>query len=95
MKPATSNLSCSWGLPRHNKITLRGKSGRGLGLGNLSNIWGSPLIFLQWQSCPLSVSAVSCWFRLQSDSILQITTTAELLQRFAKNVRSFNKRKAI
>jgi len=30
----------------HHKITPRGKSGRGLGLGKHANIWGSPLIFL-------------------------------------------------
>jgi len=32
----------------------------GLGLGKLPNIWGSPLIFLQFQRCPLSVSGASC-----------------------------------
>jgi len=31
----------------HHKITPRGKSGRGPGLGELPKIWGSPLIFLQ------------------------------------------------
>jgi len=40
----------------HHKITPRGKSGHGLGLGKLPNIWDSPLIFLQQPHCPLSVS---------------------------------------
>jgi len=31
----------------HHKITPRGKSGRGSGLGELPKIWGSSLIFLQ------------------------------------------------
>jgi len=31
----------------HHKIKPRGKSGCGPGLGELPNIWGSPLIFLQ------------------------------------------------
>jgi len=31
----------------HHKITPRGKSGPGPGLGDLPKIWGSPLIFLQ------------------------------------------------
>jgi len=30
--------------------------------------WGSPIKFLQWPPCPLSVSGASCWFR---DSISQ------------------------
>jgi len=44
----------------HHKITLRGKSGRGLELGKLPNISGSRLIFLQWPRCPFSVSGASC-----------------------------------
>jgi len=40
---------------RH-KTTPREKSGRGVGLGKLPNIWGSPLIFLQ----RLCVSGASC-----------------------------------
>jgi len=32
----------------HHKITPRGKSGRGPGLGEFDQIWGSPLIFMQW-----------------------------------------------
>jgi len=31
----------------HHKITPRGKSGHGSGLGELPKIWGCPLIFLQ------------------------------------------------
>ena len=55
----------------HNKT--RGKSGRGLGLGELPNIWGSSLIFLQRPRCPLSVSGASCLAclrRLKSSSVL-------------------------
>ena len=44
----------------HNKIAHRAKSGRGLGLGKLPNIWSSPLIFLQRLRCLLSVSGASC-----------------------------------
>jgi len=42
------------------KTTTRGKRRRGLGLGKLPNIWGTPLIFLQRPRCPLSVSGASC-----------------------------------
>jgi len=46
----------------HRKTTPTGKVGvgRGLGLGKLPYIWGSPLMFLQRPRCPLSVSGVSC-----------------------------------
>jgi len=44
----------------HDKITRRKKGGHGPWLGKLPNIWGSPLIFLQWPRCFLSVSAASC-----------------------------------
>jgi len=44
----------------HHKITPRGKSGRGHGLGKHPNIWGSPLIYLQQPRCFLSVSGASC-----------------------------------
>jgi len=43
----------------HDKTTPRGKSGRGLGLGKLLNIWGSLLIFLQRLCYPLSISRAS------------------------------------
>jgi len=36
------------------------KSGRGLELEKISNIWGSLLIFLQRLNNPLSVSRASC-----------------------------------
>jgi len=32
----------------HHKITPRGKSGRGPGLGELPKFFGPPLIFLRW-----------------------------------------------
>lgn len=44
----------------HHKITPRGKSGRGLGLMELSKIWGSPLIFLQQLKLATSNFAYSC-----------------------------------
>ena len=37
------------------------ESCRSLGLGELPNIWGSPLIFQQRPRCPLSVSGASCY----------------------------------
>jgi len=43
------------------KNTQEGKSGRGLRLGKLPDIWGFPLIFLQRLHCSLSVSGVSCF----------------------------------
>jgi len=62
MKPATSDLSCTWSLPRpiikyhqkknvgfaeaHHKFAPREKVG-GLGPGELPKILGSPIIFLQ------------------------------------------------
>jgi len=45
----------------HNKTTPREKSGRGLGLGKLPNIWCLPLIFLQRLRWPLSISGASCF----------------------------------
>ena len=45
----------------HHKIT---PSGRGLGLGEHPNIWGSTLIFLQRPRCPLSVSGASYFIYL-------------------------------
>jgi len=44
----------------HSKNHIQRKSGCALGLGKLPYIWGSPLIFLQWLHCPLSVSRASC-----------------------------------
>jgi len=59
-----SNLACNWGSPRPTiKTTTRRKSERGFGVGKLSNIWGSPLIFLQRTRCPLSISGTSCLVR--------------------------------
>jgi len=53
---------------------------RGLGLWKLPNIWGSPLIFLQRSRCPLSVSAVSCFFiRRDADSKLVLGGLSVLL----------------
>ena len=46
MKPATSDLACSWGLPPSSNPT-RSKSGCGPGLRELPEIRASPLIFLQ------------------------------------------------
>ena len=64
LKLASSNMACSWGSPRPTtKTTTRGKSGRGLRLEKLPNIWSSPLIFLQRPRCPLSVSGASCCYR--------------------------------
>jgi len=43
MKPATSNLARSWGLPKaHHKIPPRRKSGRGPGFGEFPRILGLP-----------------------------------------------------
>jgi len=52
----------------HHKITFIGKSGRGLVLGKLPYILGSPLIFLQRPRCPLSVSGASCILKFQAIS---------------------------
>ena len=46
----------------HHKATPRGKSGCGLWLGKLRNIWGSPLLSVPRLCCPLSVSGASCYF---------------------------------
>jgi len=45
----------------HHKTRTRGKSGCGLSLGKLPNIWGSPLVFLPRPRCSLSVSGASCF----------------------------------
>jgi len=42
MKPSTSNLACSWSLPRPIINPTRRKSGCDLGLGELPEIWGFP-----------------------------------------------------
>jgi len=42
MKPATSNLACSWGLPRPIMKSHLKKSVCGPGLGELPEIWGFP-----------------------------------------------------
>ena len=56
-KLATSNLASRWSSPRPTIITTtRGKSRRGLGLGNLPNIWGSPLIFLNGRTVLLALA---------------------------------------
>ena len=48
LRLATLNSVCSLGFQNaHHKITPKGKSGRGPGLGELPNILESPLIFLQ------------------------------------------------
>ena len=50
------------GFPKaHHKITPRGKSGGGLGLGKLPQILGFAIIFLQRPRCPLSVSRAFCY----------------------------------
>ena len=60
LKLATSNLARSWGWPSVTTKTItRGKSGRGLELRKLPNIWGFPLIFLQRPPCPLRISGAS------------------------------------
>ena len=51
----------------HHKNHNQRKSGRGLGLGKLPNIWGSALIFLQRPRCPLSVSTASCYFYIRHE----------------------------
>jgi len=56
------------------KTTPTGKSGRGLGLENLPNILGSPLIFLQRSPSTLSVSGSSCFTSHQQHSELQTRT---------------------
>ena len=43
----------------HHKIAHRAKSGRGLGLEKLPNIWGSLLILLQWLKLAISKLAHS------------------------------------
>jgi len=43
MKPVTSNLGCSWGLPRPIIKSHQKKSGCGPRLGELPEIWGFPL----------------------------------------------------
>ena len=42
----------------HHKITLRGKSGGSLGLGELPKILSFPIIFLQWLG--LATSNLAC-----------------------------------
>ena len=54
-----SNFKFGMQLGHHHKTTTRGKSGGGLGLGKLVNIWGSLLIFLQRLCYPLSISGAS------------------------------------
>jgi len=44
----------------HHEDHTQRKSWPGIGLGKLPYIWNSPLIFLQWPRCRLSVSGASC-----------------------------------
>jgi len=46
----------------HHENHTQRKRGRGLELGKLPYIWGSPSIFLQWPRCSLSVSGASCTY---------------------------------
>ena len=44
----------------HHRIAHKAKSGRGLALGKLPNIWGSLLMFLQGPRYSFSVRGASC-----------------------------------
>jgi len=62
----------------HHKITPIGKHGRGLGLGKLPNICGSPVIYLQRPRCPLSVCIAFCVFYVLTLS----SAPMQLVERF-------------
>jgi len=55
----------------HHKTTPR-KSERGLVLGKLPYIWGSPLTFLQRPHCPLRVSGASCFYLIQTNNDINL-----------------------
>ena len=56
----------------HHKITPRVKSGRGHKLGELPNIWGSPLIFLQLLK--VATSKLAGWWGLVGIIMLRYVT---------------------